>query len=301
MATLQEKLGESQINIKRGIRQLRDHFHAPIDYDRSRNGYHYLKDGNAFELPGLWFGIEELYSLLVSERLLAAIQPGLFDDLTAPLHQRIEKMLADGKAKSSELPNRLRILSIGGRKVRPTIFLRVISALLERKQLAIAYRKPDAADSANPKRRISPQRLIRYRDNWYVDAWCHEKRALRSFALDRILAVQPEKIAAKNIPDTQLNAHFASGYGIFAGAAKHIAVLRFSATLAQRVAAEEWHPVQQGKFTEDGRYELRIPYAQSPELVMDILKYGAEVEVVAPKSLREKVANKIRAAAAHYD
>ena len=50
----------------------------------------------------------------------------------------------------------------------------------------------------------------------------------------------------------------------------------------------------------DGSYLLRFPYAQEPELVMDILRYGPDVRVLAPDSLREAVAMKLRAAAALY-
>lgn len=36
------------------------------------------------------------------------------------------------------------------------------------------------------ERVVSPQRLIYYRDNWYLDAWDHLREALRSFSIDRI-------------------------------------------------------------------------------------------------------------------
>jgi hypothetical protein len=61
------------------------------------------------------------------------------------------------------------------------------------------------------------------------------------------------------MPQTELDAHFAASYGIFAGAASQTAVLRFTAERARWVADEQWHPQQQGGFLADGRFELRIP------------------------------------------
>jgi predicted DNA-binding transcriptional regulator YafY len=92
-----------------------------------------------------------------------------------------------------------------------------------------------------------------------------------------------------------------ASYGIFAGKANKTAVLRFSASAARWVADERWHPRQVGQFLTDGRYELRVPYRDATELAMDILRYGADVEVVAPESLRGTVAAKLREALALYN
>lgn len=80
----------------------------------------------------------------------------------------------------------------------------------------------------------------------------------------------------------------------------HTAVLRFIAERARWVASEEWHPEQQGRFLPDGRYELSLPYGDPRELIMDILKYGPDVEVMAPDDLRAAVAECLRVACERY-
>ena len=152
------------------------------------------------------------------------------------------------------------------------------------------------------EREVSPQRLVHYRDNWYLDAWCHKRQALRTFGVDAIeTARRCRTRTAKEISDDTLERHFASGYGIFAGSETQEAVLQFKAQRARWVSREIWHPQQDGKLQLDGTYLLKLPYAQEPELVMDVMKYGADVEVLAPPSLREAVAEKLRAAAKRYD
>ena len=66
------------------------------------------------------------------------------------------------------------------------------------------------------------------------------------------------------------------------------------------MADEVWHSRQEGAFDASGRYELKVPYTDSRELVMNILKYGAEVEVLGPEALRTAVADALRAASAFY-
>ena len=70
--------------------------------------------------------------------------------------------------------------------------------------------------------------------------------------------------------------------------------------LSPRVADEQWHPRQEGQVLADGGYELKVPYGRSEELVMDILKYGAVVEVIGPSALRVQVATALWAAVEKY-
>jgi predicted DNA-binding transcriptional regulator YafY len=55
------------------------------------------------------------------------------------------------------------------------------------------------------------------------------------------------------------------------------------------------------RWLEDGSYELSIPYRESRELVMDVMRHGPGVEVIAPPDLREKIGAELRLAANRYD
>jgi predicted DNA-binding transcriptional regulator YafY len=150
------------------------------------------------------------------------------------------------------------------------------------------------------EREISPQRLVHYRENWYLDAWCHMRNALRTFSMDRVQAAEICATRAMDVPEAELDEVLGSGYGIFAGRDVTWAKLRFSPAAARWVAAESWHPKQRGSYEADGSYILEIPYSDDRELVRDILRHGADVEVVTPASLREAVRAELVSALKRY-
>ena len=91
--------------------------------------------------------------------------------------------------------------------------------------------------------------------------------------------------AAKNVSENQLNKLLTRSYGIFSGSPKYTAVLRFAPEAAKWVADEQWHPEQRQTILQDGGLELRVPYNDPTELLMDIRKHGPNVEVLAPTAL----------------
>ena len=91
-----------------------------------------------------------------------------------------------------------------------------------------------------------------------------------------------------------------SGYGIFSGRKVDWATLKFSPVTARWVSAQSWHSRQRAKFADDGSYLLEIPYSDDRELVMEIMKFGPDVEVLAPQALRAKVQAQFAAAVARY-
>ena len=293
------ELGMSPASVKRDLAYMRDRFNAPIEYDREANGYRFGKprSGPRYELPGLWFNAEEIHALLTTLQLLTGLQPGLLDGQVSPVIERLRAILGSGDHSWEEVVKRIRIFQPERREGKAAHFSVIAAALLKRTRVWI--RHYNRKDDRETEREISPQRLVHYRDNWYVDGYCHLREDLRSFAVDAIRAAELREARAKEIAAAELDAHLASGYGIFAGRDVQWAKLRFTPEAARWVSAQIWHPEQRAR-VEDGGYVLEIPYAHERELVMEILKYGAEVEVLAPESLREQVAGDLKRAAGRY-
>ncbi|MGA7980376.1 MAG: WYL domain-containing transcriptional regulator [Chromatiaceae bacterium] len=295
---LQEQLECSRATITRLIEDMRCYLNAPIVYDRERNGYRYdQREGDMYELPGLWFNASELHALLSVQQLLTSVQPGLLDPHLKPLQKRIDQLLRLQHAGSDGLIGRIRVLQMGARALAGG-FREMAEAVAQRKRLLLRYYNRTTQERI--EREVSPQRLTYYRDNWYLDAWCHLRNGLRTFALDAIDGLAVLETPAVQVADHDLESHFTSSYGIFAGAPTGTAVLRFDPRRARWVAKERWHAAQEGGYLTDGSYELRVPYSNPLELIMDVLKYGPDVEVMAPAELRLAVAQRLRAAVERY-
>lgn len=297
---LMAELECSAATVYRLLREMKDYLDAPIEWNDELRGYYYKVNagsGRKYELPGLWFNEKELYALIVFDRLLRSLEPGLLGQHLAPLSRRISGLLAHRRLSLAEAARRVRVVGIASRPAGP-LFPTIASATLQRKRLRIVYQ--DRSRDRVTDRVVSPQRIVHYRDSWFLDCFCHLRNGLRTFSVDRVRAARRLDEKAVSIDDAELDAYFASSYGIFSGKANKTAVLGFSAHRARWVADEVWHPEQAGQFLTDGRYELRIPYREDPELVMDILRHGADVEVVAPAALRVAVAKALEAALCQY-
>ena len=298
MRRFMEELECSLATVKRDLTYLRDFMGAPIVYDNERRGYRYDPKAPAFELPGLWFNPSELYALLACEQLLEQVQPGLLSPLLRPLRRRIRELLAHSGHDPREVTDRIRLLGVGLRQPDPRIFARVASAVLAGRVLTITYHSRSRDE--RQERRVHPQRLLHYRGNWYLLAWCEKAQGLRLFALERIEAAHEERATAHRLLATELDAYVESGFGIFTGPPKARAVLVFTPERARWVSEERWHPQQRGEWLPDGRFRLEVPYADPTELVMEILKYGPDVEVLAPDSLRRLVVERLERALGRY-
>lgn len=298
----EERLGVSRATIKRDLEYLRNRLHAPIIWDREKGGYRFEspQQGAAqYELPGLWFSPAEIHALLTMQHLLSGIDgAGLLAMHVKPLQARLSSLLDAGNGESDEIRKRIRILGMAGRSMVLDHFAVVASALLRRKRLLIGYYVRGRDEVT--EREISPQRLVHYRENWYLDAWCHLRNELRSFAVDAVRRAEIVDTPARNIPERTLEQVLGASYGIFSGTKVQRAKLLFSRERARWVANERWHPRQKGQMLADGRYVLEIPYSDTRELLMDILKFGPDVEVIDPKELRELVAIRIESMASLY-
>jgi predicted DNA-binding transcriptional regulator YafY len=177
-------------------------------------------------------------------------------------------------------------------------FHTVLTALANRHRLRIDYNSRSRPSETGTL--ISPQRLTLYRSNWYLAAWSHGHDQLRIYAVDRLTATERTTLACHEVAGRTLERRLGSSYGIFEGEPTHTAVLRFTAVAARWVADEQWHPDQQAHVLADGRWELRIPYHDATELKMDILRFGAEVEVITPASLRKDIIRMLDAARSVY-
>ena len=194
-----DELEVSKATFKRDLEYLRDRMRAPIVYDRHEEAYRFdmgVADKELWQLPGLL--VHGRGDAGAAHDGQAARRPA------ARRAERGRRAAAQTAARpcssprqhsADDIAKRIRILAIGSRKVEPAHFRALSTALLSRRRLRIRHQRRQ--DGEVLEREVSPQRLVHYRDNWYLDAWCHKRQAVRTFGVDAIEAVAVSDKAAE--------------------------------------------------------------------------------------------------------
>lgn len=288
----------SRTTLKRDIVKLRDQLHVSIRFDRDQGGYTLEAGHTDSELPGLWFSQEKMLPLVTTQQLLEQLEPGLLGNKLKPLQSRLTQLMAKPCLASQDVARRIRIVHAGKRLMLANSFEIVAAATMVCKRLKGWHFKRQ--NGITTEREVSSQRLVHNRDNWYLDAWCHLRDDVCNFNINALSKLEVLEVPAKEVSSQNIDQALTSGYGIFNGASQAWAQLRFTPERARWVAGETWHPLEESSFETDGSYLLSFPYADDRELIGDIMRFGADVQVVAPAALRSKVQKSFPEAAARY-
>jgi len=285
-----DELEVSLATFKRDLEFMRFQLNAPIIYDRELNAYRFERtdnDGPKYELPGLWLNASEAHALLTANALLEGIEPGLLGPHVQPLKARLAALLATEGIDPESVSQRVRLIQNLKRSMPVKHFQQVARATLDQKRIKLHHLNRNSGEVS--EREVSPQRLTYYRENWYLDAWCHVRNDIRSFAVDAIESVEVLTTSAHVVSTQKLDSTLSDGYGIFNGPTKQWATLEFSAHRAQWVSRVVWHSQQRVTWLPDGRYRVEIPYNDDRELLNDVMSHIPHVVVVAPPALKARV------------
>lgn len=303
---LMHELEISHATLKRYLELLRDRMNMPVTYDRGTNTYAISQpasNGQAAtrrqELPGVWFSQQEIVALLTMYQLIASLDSaGMLQRHLQPILQRLDSMLDGTQMQAQELQRRVRIIGAARREVPSRYFELVGLALTQRRRLHITYFT--RSRNEHGERTLSPQRLVHHRNTWYLDAWCHTSKGLKRFALDAIREARMLDEDVKEVALSTVEKMMDQGYGIYSGTKLRWATLVFTPWSAIWVAPEQWHPQQKSRKLADGSLELKVPYTDDTELLMDIQRHGPDVRVVSPVQLRDKLLAGLKQAVDQY-
>lgn len=301
-----EKIRTTKSTFKRDLDVLRDQMQAPIEWKAGNTGRdrgYVLQDkgwsSGKIGLPRAWFTATEIYALLMIDELAHHIGPGLLTEHLQPLIERITLALSTANDAPEEIRARVRILASASMRKKSLCFEVVAQATVKRQQLTIVHF--NRSKNERSERTVSPQRLVHYRENWYLISWCHRENDLRMFALDAIEAVKETKDLAKDVPAKQVDDNFGNNFGIYTGTNQQWAKLKFTPLQARWAEAEVWHSEQKATILDDGSYILEIPYSNPKELMLEILRFGQNVQVLEPAELRSAIINRLKQAVTQYE
>lgn len=313
---IQAAVQASVPTIKRDLRYMREQLGAPIVYSRTHGAYCYdqvklsgkkspfaLTHPNPPVFRRSWYTPQEMYVLVKMMGMVKDLEKDQASALTAelrPLVARVKTLFTLGDKDPNDVLNHVKIIDeTSVINDEPDSFASIGIALSENRRLQIQYEKRVGRHVTKTLREITPLRLVHYRNRWYVDAYCHMSDEFRTFAVEYIRRAGLLNKAGRHFSQKEISSQFDRAYGLFQGGEMKEAVLLFDADVAQYVRRQIWHPKQKVT-TEGDNLRVVVPYANSTELLGEIMRWANHVIVESPAELREEVRNRLQETLQRY-
>lgn len=284
--TLARELEVSTKSIQRDLDFMRDRLGMPIAYNGSRLGYYYTEEVSSF--PTLQITEGELAALVIAEKALQQYRGTQFEKPLLSAIRKIEQALPD--TISLNLADLEKTISFRTR-AEPVLDLAIFDALAkataQRRQIEIAYRKPGRREA--DARIVDPYHLANINGEWYLFAFDHGRRDIRTFVPARVRAVKQTGRSFARPEKFSLERRLRDSFGVHSGEGEFVVVLRFVPRVADFVREKKWHPSQRQRDLSDGGVELTLKLSSLVEIERWVLSWGGDVRVVRPRELRESI------------
>jgi predicted DNA-binding transcriptional regulator YafY len=291
------QLEVSTKSVHRDLEFMRDRLQLPLEYAPKQNGYFYTQEVSAF--PTLQITEGELFALLVAEKALQQYRGTNFEK---PLLSAFKKM-------ADSLPDTISINLADWEKTisfrtsaEPILNLEIFDALakaaVRRQRLTLNYRKPGRRDAE--VRVIDPYHLANVNGEWFLFAYDHLRRGIRTFVPARILAATPTGQTFERSQEFSLEKQLRDSFGVHSGEKEYQVVIRFSQEVADFIREKKWHASQELRELKDGGVELRLRLSGLLEIKRWLLSWGGDACVIRPPQLVEFVQQAAQSILAAY-
>ncbi len=279
-------------SIYRDIEFMRDRLELPIEFDGARNGFHYTQQVGGF--PTLQITEGELFALLVAEKALQQYRGTTFEKplvsafrkMAASLPDTVSLNLADWEQTISFRTSAEPILNL-------EIFDALAKATARHRQLLLTYRKPGRKETE--PRVVDPYHLANINGEWFLFAYCHLRKDIRTFVPARILEAKPTGGTFVRPQKFSLEKRLRDSFGVITGTGEFAVAIRFDELVSDYIREKRWHPSQQLVELEDGSVELRLKLSSLVEIHRWILSWGGHAVALQPRELVASVRNAARA------
>jgi predicted DNA-binding transcriptional regulator YafY len=245
-------------------------------------------------VPALRLSPTELMALVFSRHLLTPLEG---TEIQASLDSALSKAAASVPPPAMEFVQQLQnSFSVGlgphkhYRQHSPTIDT-LTRAIAQKRTVQMRYYS--ASRNVTSRREVDPYRL-RYVDGaLYLIGYCHWRKDVRMFAVERIKSLTPTDHPYQMPLHFDVDAYVEDALVVMRG--KRIEVeLLFDKPTAAWVKDRVWHPSQKLTRLKGGGLRMTLTVADTRELVGWILSFGSGVKVVGPESLRMAVKEEAR-------
>jgi len=285
-SVLARELEVSTKSVHRDIEFMRDRLKLPIEYNFFRQGFGYTEEVNAF--PTMQITEGEVFALIVAEKALQQYRGTSFEKPLLSAIKKMEQALPD--TISLNLADVERTISFRTRAeqiLNLEIFDALAKATAQRRQIEMAYRKPGRRETE--QRLVDPYHLANINGEWYLFAYDHGRKDIRTFVPVRIRSVKQTGKTFTRAEKFSLEKRLRDSFGVHSGEGAYEVVIRFDARVADLVREKKWHESQQLDELKGGGVELRLKLSSLVEIERWVLGWGGDAKVVKPRELIDAV------------
>jgi proteasome accessory factor B len=283
--SLAREIEVSTKTIQRDLEFMRDRLNLPLEFSYAHNGYHYIGEVNAF--PTMQITEGEIFALVVAEKALQQYRGTSFEKPLLSAIRKMEQALPD--TISLNLADIEQTISFRTR-AEPILNLEIFDilakAVAQRQQLELHYRKPGQPAEL---RLVDAYHLANINGEWYLFAFDHARKDLRTFVPARIQSVKPTGKTFERTQKFSLEKRLRDSFGVHAGEGEFDVVIRFNARAADYIREKKWHPSQTLRDLKDGSAELKMKLSSLAEVQRWVLSWAGDATVLKPKALVESV------------
>lgn len=276
----------SKRTIKNDIENLRT-LGYDVEFDYTRKSY-VLKDDSG-DLPLPQIRDSELAVLELAKQMIESLGAKPLAETTDRFVDRLRNMLPmlSGDEAGAYSPS-FRVLHAPHAEVNFPYWEELSRAI--KRGLSVRMRYYTMYRDATSDRVVDPYRLLSKDGRSYMMAWCHNRKEVSIFRLDRIRELEVTKQAFDIASDFDESEFLDPMFGIFNDGKPFTVKVVFSPWVARWIREDRWHPSQ--RFTErsDGSLQVDLEVTGTVDVKRWILSFGRDAEVLAPEHLRKAVA-----------
>jgi len=297
-STLAKEIEVTPKTIQRDVNFMRDQLNLPLEYHANERGYYYTKEVQDF--PVLNLSRNDLMALFLARHAMEPLRGTRLESMLAESFQRIANACAgEVSLRWHELDAAFSVKATGVLAADAKLFGDLLDAVMEHKIIRFDYYK--LAGSKKELRRVHPYHLAQVEHGWYLLAYDMSRKAMRTFALQRISNLRMEKSKFERSPDFNASEHLGGGFGVWNYEDKtqpaHAVRIRFTGYAARVVSERLWHSTQEiMALKRDGSaIEFRANLTGFEEITRWVLSWGRHAQVVSPAALKNQVRTELEA------
>jgi len=261
-------------------------FHAPIKHSREKNGYYY--EDPDYSIDKIPLNEEELEALSFASTMLEQYKHiDLFTTFTGAVQKIVDAVNIRRMLKTEPSSPFIQFESVPEMKGSEYL-MEIIEAIRDKRVLEIRHKRFDSEKAY--LHIVHPYLLKEYRNRWYLIGLNDDIEQIRTYGLDRIQEISENREIEFFDAGFDPAEYFKSAIGIIAPeTSPQEVLLKFTKDQGQYVITQPIHESQEIVEETDTHVIISLHIIPTFELVSLILGWGAEVEVMEPKGLRERI------------